>query len=367
MLEKPALPDALIINCLRDAYGLTIADLAFLPLGADRNTAVYRAETDAGVPYFVKLRRGDFHETTIHVPKLLHDQGIRHIIAPLPTQTGALWTPLDKTPLGKPPLGNTPLGKPLLDEWTLVVFPYVEGRNGYEVALTDPQWIALGAVIRALHQAALPQTVLEQIPSETFSPRWRETVQRFMTAVDTTAYHDSVAAEMAAFLGQKRETIQALVRQAERLATVLAAAPPRFVLCHADIHAGNALITPDGMLYVVDWDTLILAPKERDLMYAGGGLFGGYRSPEDEEALFYRGYGEVQMDPVALAYYRYERIVQDVAEFCEQILLTEGDSEDRAEGLRLFTGQFQPGQVVEIAFRSERLLPPELQLAADTN
>ncbi len=38
-------------------------------------------------------------------------------------------------------------------------------------------------------------------------------------------------------------------------------------------------------------------------------------------------YGETDIDPVALAYYRYERIVQDIAAFGEQILLSEDGGE----------------------------------------
>jgi spectinomycin phosphotransferase len=42
MLEKPDLQDEEIVACLQDEYSLPIVQLAFLPLGADQNTAVYR-------------------------------------------------------------------------------------------------------------------------------------------------------------------------------------------------------------------------------------------------------------------------------------------------------------------------------------
>lgn len=95
MLEKPDLPDQSIAACLHDAYGLRVAQVAFLPLGADLNTAVYRAVEDDGTPYFVKLRRGDFDEIAVSPPKFLSDQGISQVIAPLPTQVGRLSADLD--------------------------------------------------------------------------------------------------------------------------------------------------------------------------------------------------------------------------------------------------------------------------------
>src|SRR5262249_30930397 len=60
MLTPPALAADTIIGCLRDAYGLRICRVTFLPIGADVNTAIYRVEAEDGTLYFLKLRRGDF-------------------------------------------------------------------------------------------------------------------------------------------------------------------------------------------------------------------------------------------------------------------------------------------------------------------
>ncbi|MBK8025090.1 MAG: phosphotransferase [Chloroflexi bacterium] len=131
-----------------------------------------------------------------------------------------------------------------------------------------------------------------------------------------------------------------------------------FVVCHADIHAGNVHITPAGDLYVVDWDTMILAPKERDLMFAGIGFGSAQFSPAEQAAFFLQGYGPAEVDAAALAYYRCERIVQDVYEYCLQILFTEGESSDRRNGLEQFRSQFEPGAVVDRAFLAIEALPP---------
>ena len=40
MLEKPDIRDELIISHLQEEYGLHVAQLEFLPLGADLGTAV---------------------------------------------------------------------------------------------------------------------------------------------------------------------------------------------------------------------------------------------------------------------------------------------------------------------------------------
>lgn len=335
MLTKPDVEDSAIITCLRDQYGIPVAQLAFLPLGADRNTAVYRAQTE-DADYFLKLRSGFFDELTLTVPKLLHDQGVTQVIAPIPTQSGALWTPLG--------------------DFKLAIFPFVEGRDAYDLAMTDAHWIEFGRALSAIHSAQMPPSVTDHVAHESYSDRWREIVKRFMGMIRETSFDDPIAAELARFLWRQRDLIDALLQRAGDLAAVLRARDLPLILCHADIHAGNLLITPDDRVFIVDWDTLILAPKERDLMYVGGGLFGGKRAPQAEEAFFYRGYGTPKIDPSALIFYRYERIVEDIAAYCEEILLAEVGGQDRENGLRQLMSQFRPGAVIDVAFRSEQSL-----------
>jgi spectinomycin phosphotransferase len=73
-----------------------------------------------------------------------------------------------------------------------------------------------------------------------------------------------------------------------------------------------------------------------------------------EEQLFYQGYGSVVVDQKTLAYYRYERIIQDIAEFGKQLLLTTAGGEDREQSYQYFTSSFLPGGVVDAAHRTDQ-------------
>lgn len=335
MLEKPDLPDESLRACLRDHYGLHVTEIAFLPLGNDVNTAVYRVVADDATPYFLKLRSGAFDETTVAIPRFLHDQGIPQILAAIATNAGHLWV--------------------RVDSFAVIVFPFVAGRNGFEAPLSDRQWVDLGAALRGIHTAVVPPSLSVQIPHERYSPHWRNLVRTFQARVDETAFTEPIAAEMAAFLRVRRDEISRIVARADALGTALRAQSPAQVLCHADIHGANVLIGTDGALSIVDWDTLIVAPKEHDLMFVGGGVGGAWNSAQ-EEVWFYQGYGRTEIDPVALVYYRYERIVQDIAAYCEQLLLTDEGGADRAPALRYFLDQFLTNNVVAIAHRTDQLL-----------
>ncbi len=334
MLERPDLQDERIVACLRDEYGLRVVQVAFLPLGADLNTAVYRVVADGRTPYFVKLRRGVFDEIAVALPKFFSDQGIVQIIAPLATQTGQLWAGLDA--------------------FKAILYPFIEGHDGYEVDLSDRQWVSFGTALKDIHVTVVPPTLTRRIQRETYSPQWREIVKTSVERVENDAFDDPVAARLAAFLKARRNEILDLVGRAERLAQALQARSPEFILCHSDIHAGNILIDANDALYIVDWDNPILAPKERDLMFIGGGQFGDERTAQEEEILFYQGYGQTAVDPFALAYYRYERIVEDIAVYCEQLLLTNEGGEDREQSLRYLASNFLPNSTIEIAYQSDK-------------
>ena len=333
MLEKPEIQDDKIFARLQSEFGLQVAQVEFLPLGNDMDSAVYRVTLEDGTPHFLKLRSGVFIDNSVALPKFLSDQGIAQIIAPTTTKTGQLWANLEP--------------------FKLMLYPFVNGKDGYEIALSDQQWQEFGASLKRIHTTKIPRAILETIPQETYSAKWREIVKTYLERVKLEVFEEPVAAKLAAFLKTKRDQILELVERTERLALNLQARDLDLVVCHADLHAGNLLIAGDR-LFIVDWNNPILAPKERDLMFVGGGQMAGWRSPKKEETLFYKGYGETRVDPVALSYYRFERIVQDIAAYCGQLFLSDEGGEDREQAFEYLTSNFQPNSVLEIAYQADQ-------------
>lgn len=331
MLEKPAVQDARIITCLEDAYGLGIVQVDFLPLGADSYAAVYRASAADGLSYFLKLKWGNFDQSALAIPHYLRSQGLSSIMAPIATKSGRLWA--------------------ALDDFKMILYPFIAGHTG-AAGLTDAQWRTLGATLSGVHMAELPVELKSQLPQEVYPPRWIESVRMFLDRAQEYVTDDPATVQMAAVLQANRPEIETVVNRAEQLGRQLQERDRsgEFVVCHADIHTANVLVGPAGELYVVDWDQPILALKERDLMFIGAGIIG--RPQPNEEEMFYQGYGPAEIDPVALVYYRYVRIVEDIALFCEQVLLTAEGGEDRAQAVRWLSGQFLPGEVIEIAHQS---------------
>ncbi|MCJ7703769.1 MAG: aminoglycoside phosphotransferase family protein [Anaerolineales bacterium] len=339
MLEKPDFKDERLLAYLRREYGLPFTRATLLPLGADFDAAVYQLAAADGRAYFLKLRRGLFADISVSLPRFLHDQGIREVTAPLPTRNGGLW-----------------------GQWEachLVLYPFVEGQNGFETSLQKHHWVAFGTALKRIHHLSLPPNLQGKIRRETYSPQFRQKVLAYQSQIWAGTQGDPLAARLATLLKTHWQAVHQLIDRAAQIGAALQERELQTVLCHADLHAGNLLVGPETGLVIVDWEAPLLAPKERDLMFIGAGVGGVWNRPQ-ESAWFYQGYGPVEIHSLVLAYYRCERIVEDIAVTCDLIFQpaenkdnpTVGD--DREEGLAQLKNQFLPNNVVEIAQETYR-------------
>ena len=155
---------------------MDVVQIAFLPLGADQNTAVCRASADDTTDYFVKLRLGDFDEASVALPRFLSDQGVAQVMAPLETEAGRLWT------------------NP--EFFRLILYPFIEGRNSYEASLSDDHWVEFGATLKRIHTAFAPPSLIRLIQREAYSPQWRDAVRTFLETSEAGARDDLVSVKL---------------------------------------------------------------------------------------------------------------------------------------------------------------------------
>lgn len=330
------LSDAFSQEALRDAlriyYGIEVFTLTALLEGADIEALVYKATTSKRDMYFLKLKRRGFQEISLRIVEYLSDSGLSHLIPIIKTRQGKL---------------SQPIG-----DFTLSVYPFIRGENGFRRKLNKDQWYSLGRALRQIHTIRLPDHFLQHLQQESHTPRWRQAVRALLyTVLETEPEGDAVALEFWKFIQKQKAVIQRLLNEAEALALEAQRQDVSRVLCHGDIHAGNILIDEKNVLYIVDWDAPIFAPKERDLMFIGGGVGGVWNQPQ-EDAWFYQGYGTVDINPILLAYYRYERILEDIAVYGQSLLLSTEGGEQRLQWYRDCCAQFEPKGVVDIAFKS---------------
>lgn len=327
--EPPDLADGRLTAAVRRHYGLPVTTLTFLPLGLDVRAWAYRVTAADGAVYFLKLRQGLPNPAALRVPRYLADRGVPHVVAPLPTRAGRLWA--------------------ALEEFTLTLYPFIEGTTGGAHGLQEHHWVTYGAALRAIHDTPLTPRVRRVVPRESFTSHWPDLIRALDARIAGATFLHPIEREWAAFWQARRADIWALVERLETLGRRLRAARPPLVLCHGDAHHNNVLIDRDERFWIVDWDDTLCAPKECDLMMGVGGLSGALVGLR-ETAWFLRGYGPARIDLLALAYYRHLRAVGDLATNGEQAWLAPGVGEAvKATALQRARQLFAPGYIVSLA------------------
>ncbi|WP_162909837.1 phosphotransferase enzyme family protein [Aggregatilinea lenta] len=334
MLDKPRLENQKIIASLSADYGLAVSALEFLPLGYDSAAGVYRAQAGEQC-YFLKIRREPAQALSVLLPHYLGAQGMEQVVAPILTRAGAPWG--------------------TVEDFTLILYPYVDGTNAWNTGLSDAQWKTLGAALKQLHATQLPPDLLRQMPQETFvpHPKWMALIRALHADIRDQTASNPFERELAAFWRAHYDEIGAIIERTTRLGEQLHDKTLPLVPCHADIHLANVLIDAQEQVFIVDWDEAVLAPRERDLMFV---TVGGFVAEERTESLFFEGYGPTEIDLLVMAFYRYARAMEDLAAFAERVFAPDASDATRQDSVEWFKAQFAPGSSVEAAHRLDHLL-----------
>jgi spectinomycin phosphotransferase len=315
MREPPRIREEHLCTCVQDQYDLHPVTLDFLPLGKDYNAGVYRVVSAQGTAYLLKVKAGPLYEPSCLVPRYLSQQGITAVVAPLPTKRHALWT--------------------TFGAWTVIVYPWIAGDSSL-TGMTDVQWKEVGTIVQRMHQVRLPPDGFSALRKETFDPtgyaRW---VRTFETQYLQQRLGGSGAAHaLRASWVAHQSTIHTAVTSLEMLAAGIKERPFPSVICHADLHPANLLRDPAGHVFVIDWDEVMLAPKERDFIFV--------RAPHAEA--FWEGYGQREIDGMLLAYYLWERVVQDVIYYAHNVCFRDDWAEEtRADIAQVFHASLAEG------------------------
>lgn len=329
MLEDPGLDSGELASALRAGYGLEASTFTFVP-GYDMGAAAYDVAADDDGRFFLKVRFAPTADAPLEVPRALLDSGISSVLAPVRTLSSALWHPI----------GN---GR------TIVLYPFVAGRNAVVAGMTVDQWRTFGATLRAVHDSGLEVRFADRLPSETFALPSAAVVRDILVTANWPSVESPATRRLAAVLAERTERIGAMLERAEELGAKLRRRSFTRVLCHADIHAANILVADDGRILLVDWDGPMLAPRERDLLFVIRARIARDVAPH-EEAWFFEGYGEVDVDSDAIVYYRYERILEDIGEFGRSVFGDPAIPEaSRESQVALVESFFAPGDIIESA------------------
>jgi spectinomycin phosphotransferase len=341
MREQPDISEERLRACLWEYYNVHVATVEFLPVGLDYQAGVYRTVSEEGIAYLVKVKSGVLYEPACSMPTYLKDLGILSVVAPMPTLDRQLWS--------------------TMGTWSVLVYPFLEGDTSWN-GMTDEQWKETGCIFKQIHQVVPPTTGVGQLRAEKFDSsgyaQWIETFEtQHLLALPSEA-SASQRSLRSSWL-RARPIILAALATLEQLGKVLRGRNLPCVICHADLHPANLLRDALGHVHVVDWDEMMLAPRERDFIFIKESEADSATLPGSPS--FFQGYGPADIDWIALTYYRYERVIQDVIACAESVYLRDDLGEgDKADESRLFQSALADGGEIDAAIHARTHLPPGL-------
>jgi len=281
--------ETLLRKWLLADFGLDVVELTPVAEGADIAAQVWRVSTATNV-YAVKWS-GAGTNTGHQVAAFLADSGLPGVPEMIRTVEGGLWSVHAKK--------------------RLTITPWIDGPRAARTGLTDEQWSEYGALLRRVHDAEPPHRLRDALPKHShIDARTPALAAEVRTRLETP--EGEVEEELAAVWKQYDHIIEDLLTNRPP-----APAGPR-VVCHGDPHLGNVLIR-DG-LHLIDWDDVIFAPREQDLMFMLGGMADVGPTTTDQMDAFLAGYGPHTVDQEAVHYYRHVRAFEDVVGWSHQAI-----------------------------------------------
>ena len=341
MREKLGISEEHLRACLQDEYAISAVTIEFLPLGLDMRAGVYRVVSEQESAYLLKVKAGPLYEPSCLVPRYLKDQGIPAVVAPLPTKRNTLWTQMG--------------------EWTVIVYPFIEGEVTWNPPMTDEQWQNAGKTLNQIHRVRLPTEGFESLRKETFDPTgYSRSVDILETQYVYADGGSQVEQELRSAWIAQQPTIHTIIASLEKLAGALQRQSGPQVICHADLHPSNMIRGQANQVFVIDWDDVMLAPKERDFIFVGDAR--ANPSTELDAAPFFQGYGQTEIDWIALTYYLWERVIQDVIAYAEEVFFRDDLGEaTKIASVQGFRTNLSKGGKVDEALAAAAHLPAALR------
>ncbi|MHB8644047.1 MAG: phosphotransferase [Gaiellaceae bacterium] len=297
-----ALPDEFeageLIEPLAAGWGIDVDALEYVPLGGgsyhwraddvfvtvdDLNRKEWLGDTRDEV--FDGLRRA--FDTAV----ALQDSGLEFVLAPIPASSGETLRRLDA-------------------RYTIALFPFMDGTAGIFGEYEERERSAVVGMLTELHRATA--SVASIAPE--FDPgfRGRAELEQALTDVGEPWTSGPFAEPARAALAAHASEVTELLALMQRLARELVG-QDEWVVTHGEPHGGNVIRTASGRV-LVDWDTVALAPRERDLWWL--------LTDDARDA-----------DPVALDYFRLRWDLADLASFLMYLRAPHRENADTAKAL----------------------------------
>jgi thiamine kinase-like enzyme len=237
----------------------------------------------------------------------LREGGLHFVVAPTPARNGESLGRLDS-------------------RYTVALFPFVQGEAGQFGHYRDDDQRAIALMIAQLHNAtaragSTVRTIGLDLPG-------REYLDAALAELNETWTGGPLSEPARKAVKESASELEELLTLADRLAAEAQKRGGGWVVTHGEPHAGNVMRTDDDR-FLLDWDTVAVAPPERDL----------WMLVDDENGaadVYARATG-AQINDAALDFFRVTWDLKDLAEYLNALRSPHQENEDTVRWLQALT------------------------------
>ncbi len=228
----------------------------------------------------------------------LRDGGLGFVVAPIPTSRGETV-------------------RRIRPRHTIALFPFVAGQPGTYGHYETAERAALLTMLAELHQATpAVSAVASRVDLHLPGRRRLEAALRDLRQTWSGGPFSEPARQA---LARRASDVAELLALGDRLSVDVTSRRTDWVVTHGEPHGGNLMRTDESHV-LVDWDTVALAPPERDLwMFVGD---------NGEEATTYTDATGHELDQVAVNFFRLRWDLADIAAFTDLLRSPHHHTED---------------------------------------
>jgi spectinomycin phosphotransferase/16S rRNA (guanine(1405)-N(7))-methyltransferase len=271
LTQPDGLADEALVGVLSDGWGLAVTAIDYRAVGfGSHHWEVIDAD---GVRWFVTVDDLDGKRQSVNEPEAaafgrlraalatamdLRDSGAAFVVAPIPTLAGEPLVRMDR-------------------RFGVALYPYVDGQSYSWGAFPTPvHRRGVLDLIVALHTA--PTAASRHAMADDFAVPHRDELELTSDHNGVRLQDGPYASLTSALLAENAERVRQLLARHDGLVKEIRGRPGRMVLTHGEPHPGNTMLTSAGWV-LIDWDTVLLAPPERDLWSldpGDGSVIGAY-------------------------------------------------------------------------------------------
>ena len=321
MKTKFYIDDSLLIDALEKEYELSITSFYFLPKGD--SAYVYIVKCSNTKTYFLKLYDNNTDggksrikdlDTYLPVTREMYDRQLfTHLSYPYKNTSGNFSTHLGFA--------------------TIILFNYIEGRtleDDYPFSLEVNKNIAY--TLARMHSTT-PYLDLSSTRFETFDISYLDNLKKHLSYLErpTKSSNQYICSLKDYILPRKaviNNFVEGLLKYQLRSKQLLESGKLDMVVSHGDVWGGNLIMDDEDNLNLVDWESTIIAPAERDIRNYTDDYFDCF-TEEYETSLG----SKINLHADIFGYYLYNSHLANLTNWIQRILFEDNNAEQNENDL----------------------------------